>query len=70
MGGREVAAHASASGVVAERLEEEEGDGAHASVREGEGGGLGQAGREAKAQEEWGGSGPIQGQGPGGWAKN
>jgi hypothetical protein len=40
---------------MAERPEEEdEGGGGHASVREREGGGLGRADREAKAQEEWG----------------
>jgi hypothetical protein len=47
--------------------------GAHSSVRERERerDGLGRAGREAKAQEEWGWkSRPAEGQDPGGWAEN
>jgi hypothetical protein len=48
-------ARADSDGVVAVRPEEEhKGGRACASVREREGGGLGRAGREAKAQEEWG----------------
>jgi hypothetical protein len=42
--------------------------GARASVRERDG--LGRADWEAKAQEEWGESGLVEGQGLGGWAKN
>jgi hypothetical protein len=56
VGRREAAAHVRAGddGVVAMRPEEEhKGGGARALVREREGGGLGRAGREAKAQEEW-----------------
>jgi hypothetical protein len=53
-----------------ERKGEDEGGGARASVREREGGGLGRVGQEDNAQEEWGGSGPVEGQGPGDWAKN
>jgi hypothetical protein len=45
--------------------------GSRASVRERETDGLGRVGWEAKALEEWGGgTGPAEGQGPGGWAEN
>jgi hypothetical protein len=55
---------------VAERPEEEdEGFGACSSVRERDRDGMGQAGQEAKAQEEWG-SGLAEGQGPDRWAEN